>query len=480
MKRAISVLAATATLLSIASSSAGNRAQNESRPVKPATMRVDYYHTGNDKEERFSLDRVVIEPLPWAGNPARPIDDTNRGKYFFEIRDGGSGRLLYSRGFASIYGEWETTAEAKAMNRTFSESLRFPAVDRPARVTVKKRDVKNLFQDIWTFTVDPADQFVERGAKMPAIGSLIRIQESGDPAEKLDLLILGDGYTAAERGKFERDSKRLLGFLFQNTPFKERQKDINVWGLVPPAVESGISRPSQHIFRRSPLGATYDAFGSERYVLTFENRTFRDIAAHAPYDVVEILTNTSTYGGGGIFNLYSTVAADSVWAPYVFVHEFGHHLAGLADEYYTSDVAYLPATDRLEPWEPNATALVDPSTLKWKDLVAPGTPLPTPWPKEEFEAHAKAIGERRRQIRAANRPEAEMDALFRTQMAEETELLGRSEHAGKVGAFEGANYETRGYFRPQTDCIMFSRDRVPFCSVCQRALAQILDLYARK
>ena len=109
-------------------------------------------------------------------------------------------------------------------------------------------------------------------------------------------------------------------------------------------------------------------------MLTFENKAFRDIAANAPYDVVEILVNSATYGGGGIFGLYSTVAADSAWAPYIFVHEFGHHIAGLADEYYTSDVAYLPAADRVEPWEPNATALLDPSNLKWKDLVTAGTP----------------------------------------------------------------------------------------------------------
>ena len=86
------------------------------------TMRVDYYHTGNAKEERFSLDRVVLEPLPWPGNPSRPIDATNRGKYFFEVKDADSGRVLYSRGFSSIYGEWETTAEAGTMNRTFSDT----------------------------------------------------------------------------------------------------------------------------------------------------------------------------------------------------------------------------------------------------------------------------------------------------------------------------------------------------------------------
>jgi hypothetical protein len=168
-----------------------------------------------------------------------------------------------------------------------------------------------------------------------------------------------------------------------------------------------------------------------------------------------------------------------VWAPYVFVHEFGHHIAGLADEYYTSDVAYLPPADRVEPWEPNVTALLDPAALKWKDLVTPGTPIPTNWPKDEFERYTKEIQERRRAIRAADRPESEMDALFREEERHDTALLNEGPHAHKVGAFEGANYEERGYFRPQADCIMFTRDNVPFCAVCRRAIEQILDLYAR-
>ena len=91
------------------------------------TMRVDYYHTGNSKQELFSIDRIQIEPLPWPGDMSKTIDDSNLGKYFFEVRDRASKRLLYSRGFASIFGEWETTEEATTMMRTFSESLRFPA-----------------------------------------------------------------------------------------------------------------------------------------------------------------------------------------------------------------------------------------------------------------------------------------------------------------------------------------------------------------
>ena len=449
-----------------------------STALAAATMRVDYYHSGNDKQESFSLDRIVIEPLPWAGNPRRPIDTTDSGKYFFEVIDKASGKPVYSRGFSSIYGEWETTGEAQTINRTYSESLRFPAVDAPARVVLRKRDAANVFREVWSLEIDPADKFIAKGQARADAGALLKLHERGDPTAKLDLLILGDGYTGAQRGKFERDAQRLLKVLFATSPFKERENDINVWGLVPPAPEAGISRPSQGIHKRTPIGATYDAFDSERYILTFENRNLRDIAANAPYDAIEILTNTQTYGGGGIFGLYSTVAADSAWAPYIFVHEFGHHLAGLADEYYTSQVAYLPSATRLEPWEPNATALLDPAKLKWKDLVTPGTPIPTPWAKDEQEAYDAEYQKRRQAVRAANRPEAEMDALFREAMARSTAILAQSPYANNVGAFEGANYEAKGYYRPQVDCIMFSRNVPWFCAVCRRALNNMLTLYA--
>jgi hypothetical protein len=443
----------------------------------PRTLRIDYYHSGNASQEHFSLDRLVLEPGAWPGNPAHPVDDTNLGKYFFEVLDRQTNRVLYSRGFSSIYGEWETTGEAQESWRTFSESLRFPAPAAPVQVVLKKRDARNAFREVWSLLVDPADPFLDASAP-PSPGPLLEIEKHGPPAEKVDFLILGDGYTAAERGKFEKDARRLAEILFATSPFKERRNDFNVWGLCPPAAESGISRPSTGLHRRSPVGATYDAFGSERYVLSFENRALRDVAAFAPYEFIEILTNSRTYGGGGIFGLYSTVAADSLWSPYVFVHEFGHHFAGLADEYYTSDVAYEPTTEKVEPWEPNVTALADPGHLKWKDLVKPGTPIPTPWSKEEFEKRSAAIQKRRREIRAQKRPEEEMDALFLEERKDETQLLGSDPHAGQVGAFEGANYAARGYYRPQTDCIMFTRDQVPFCQVCQRAIERVIDLYS--
>src|SRR5919202_6378338 len=138
-------LPALAALLAAAllSTSAARQAKT------PRTMRLDYYHTGTATEEVFSLDRAVVEPLPWPGNPRRAVDDSNLGKYFFEVKDAKTGRVLYSRGFASIYGEWETTDEAKTTRRTFQESLRFPAPDAPVRVSLKKRDAKNAFKEVW-------------------------------------------------------------------------------------------------------------------------------------------------------------------------------------------------------------------------------------------------------------------------------------------------------------------------------------------
>lgn len=443
----------------------------------PRTMRVDYYHSGNSSKEMFSLDEVVIEPLAWPGNPDRAIDDTNLGKYFFEVRDRATNNLLYSRGFSSIYGEWELTDEAKKVNRTFSESLRFPAPDKPVQIILKKRDKENALREVWSLNIDPKDMFID-SAKPLQGGPVIEIEKHGDSAKKVDFLILGDGYTAAERGKCEKDAHRLTDILFATEPFKTRRTDFNVWAICAMSAESGISRPSTGIHHRTAVGARYDAFGSERYVLTFDNKAFREIASWAPYEFVEILANNNTYGGGGIFNLYSTVATDSLWAPYVFVHEFGHHFAGLADEYYTSDVAYEPATERVEPWEPNVTALLNPELLKWKQYVAAGTPVPTPWSKTEFENYSREIQKRRRELRKQNRPEAEMDALFNEEKAHEDKMFGEEKYAGKVGAFEGANYEAKGYYRPEANCIMFTRANY-FCKVCRGAIERVIDLYSK-
>lgn len=443
------------------------------------TMRVDYFHTGGPRSgETFALDGVVNDG-PWAGSRTQLVDGTNLGPYKFEVRDA-SGRVLYSRGFASIYGEWETTAEAKSAHRTFHESLRFPWPRMAVKVTVYKRGANNEFTPAWTTDIDPESRFVNRAAIERHAGRVLPLIDSGSPAQKVDLLIVSDGYTADEMPKFRADAKRLLDALFAEEPFKSRRNDFNVRGLELPSPVSGVHRPNAGVFKRTPLGTQYNIFDSERYMLTLDNRALRDAASAAPYEFIEILANERTYGGGGIFNDQATTSVDSAFSEYVFVHEFAHHFAALADEYYTSDVAYeTGATDRPEPWEPNITALKDPKRLKWLDLVTPGTPLPTPWSKAEFEQHSREFQERRREIRARNAPEEEMDALFREQQDFEEKFLAAMKYGQAVGAFEGASYEAKGLYRPQADCIMFTRNPVGFCAVCRRAISRIIDLYSR-
>lgn len=440
------------------------------------TMRVDYFHTGGKGQEIVALDRVVSDG-PWAGSRTGLLDTTNLGKYYFEVIERSTNQVIYSRGFASIFGEWETTGDAATQHATFHESLRFPWPKVPVQVVLKKRDSANAFQQIWSTLVDPASRFVNP-ADARASGRVFPIFENGPAARKVDLLLIAEGYTEAELPKFQSDVKRLVARLFQTEPFKSRQRDFNVRALHIPAAKSGVHRPRTRDDRRTAVSAEYNIFDSERYVLTYDNRALRDAASAAPYEFIEILVNEKQYGGGGIFNDQATTSVDSAFSEYVFVHEFGHHFAALADEYYTSDVSYeTGGAEHPEPWEPNVTA--NGARPKWIELADPGVPLPTPWKKEEYEAHSRDYQAERRKIRDANEPETVMDALFRRELIWSTNFLSSEKHAGKVGAFEGAAYEARGLYRPQADCIMFTRDEVGFCRVCTRAINRIIDLYSK-
>ena len=473
--------AIAANIPAVARAAAGQTAVSQPYDAvfTPAAMRVDYFHSGGLGTEVVALDRVVADGV-WPGNRMHLVDTTNLGHYLFKVEDPRTGQILYSRGFSSIFAEWDTTAEAKQTHRTFHESLRFPWPKAPVRVVLQRRAPTGEFLDLWSLEVDPAAPSVVRADVRPA-GTIWTLVENGPAAEKVDLLLIGDGYTAAEMPKFHADAARLVKALFAVEPYRSRQSDFNVRAIDVASSESGINRPQAGVFRRSPLATTYNVFGTDRYVLAGDNRTLRDVASAAPYEFIEILVNDRTYGGGGIFNAQATVAVDSGYAEYVFIHEFAHHFAGLGDEYYSSDVAYeTGGAEHPEPWEPNLTALNDPSALKWRDLVSPGTPLPTPWNRAAFEKRSPEFRERRAALRERSASEADIDAVNREEEAWQTRFLAGLPHSGQVGAFEGAGYEARGLYRPSTDCIMFTRDMVGFCRVCQRAISRIIDEYATR
>jgi hypothetical protein len=325
--------------------------------------------------------------------------------------------------------------------------------------------------------IDPSSRQVNR-APLDPLAEVFTIFESGPANEKVDVLFLGEGYTAAETAKFRADATRLAEALFATEPFKSRKSDFNVRAIAPPSSKTGVHRVRSDQERRTPMSVEYNIFDSERYVLTLDNRALRDIASAAPYEFVEILVNERYYGGGGIFGLHSTAAAGNAFANYLVIHEFGHHFAALGDEYYTSPVAYeTGAAEKPEPWEPNITALHDPAALKWRDLVEPGTPVPTPWDKATYDERGRAYQKKRAAMLARGASDDEMETLFRGQKEWEQAFFAKEKYAGKVGAFEGAMYEATGLYRPEIDCIMFSRNDVGFCDVCSRAIVRVIELY---
>ena len=438
------------------------------------TMRLDYYHSGTSKEEHFAIDQIVSDGK-WPGSKTILMDPLELGLYFFEVRDKASDRVLYSRGFASIFGEWQSTPEADKEWGTYHESLRFPWPLKTVSIVLKKRDPENKFQTIWITEINPSSRKVNPGGLKP-VHQVDVLVDNGPANEKVDLVILGDGYSKTEMEKFRKDAKRLSDVLLSIEPFKSRIRDFNIRAVETPAEESGVFKPHPGVFKRTPLSVHYGSFDSERYALTYDNRTIRDVASEVPYDFMVIIMNERTYGGGGIYNLYTTVSADNKFADYIMVHELGHHMAGLADEYYTSSVSYEAPGTQVEPWEVNITALKDIETLKWKELIEPGTPVPTPWNKEIFDKFGYKIQKQRDSLRAAKVPESVMEELFRKQYEQEDKFFASEKYKDKTGAFEGAGYMQYGLYRSQLDCIMYTR-HMKFCNVCRKGLEAIFDIY---
>jgi len=440
------------------------------------TMRLDYFHTGTSETEHFAIDKINSDGV-WPGSKNILIDELELGLYFYEIIDQESKILLYSRGFASIFGEWQLTPEAEKEWGTFHESIRFPWPLKPVTVILKKRDGQNKFQTIWTTDIDPASRAVNP-ADIAHTEKVDVIHESGPAQEKLDIVILGDGYSTKEMDKFVADAKRLSNVLLDAEPFNAHKNDINIRAIETPAQESGVSKPHPGVFKRTPLSAHYSSFDSERYVLSYDNRTIRNVASAVPYEFMVILVNEKTYGGGGIYNLYTTVAVDNKFSDYIMIHEMGHHMAGLADEYYSSSTSYEAPSIEIEPWETNITALLDKDNLKWKDLVEEGTPIPTPWNKEAFDKHSYEVQKERTELRAAKVDESIVEDLFIREYNQQNEFYDVEKYKDKVGAFEGAGYNQYGMYRSQLDCIMFTRHNV-FCKVCQRSLTDVINQYTR-
>jgi hypothetical protein len=399
-------------------------------------MRIDFFHTGTTKDDGYSLDEVVWEPL-WPGTRVHLIDPFKFGTYRFRVRDASTGTELFSQGYATLFDEWTGTPEAVAgVRRSMSESIRFPWPRKPVLIQIDHRQKSGVFQQTYELVVDPASHLISRARPFSSF-QVVDLNAGPAPEKAMDVLIVAEGYSADDRAKLRADLKRFATVFLDYEPWKSNKERIRIRGVEALSQESGVSEPRKGIFRDSILGSSFNTFDSERYLTVVHTKRLRQIASLAPYDTLFVMANSGRYGGGGVYNQWSVFVSDNEYDDYVMLHEFGHHMGGLADEYYDSaisndeDLMYPPG---VEPWEPNISAFLGKSrdNVKWKDLILPSTALPT----SEQGAPAE-----------------------------------------QVGLFEGAGYKAKDLFRPQKDCKMFHKGLVGFCKVCSRSLVSMLHYY---
>lgn len=450
------------------------------------TLRIDYYHSGNAAQEEFSIDRIY-EYNVWAGNPINLIDSFNNGKYYLKIYNAGSNKLIFSKGYNSYFGEYQTTQPAlDGIKRTCHETVLIPRPKSNFLLVIEVRDKKNILHPCFKQEINPDDYHIIKEAANASI-KVLKELDNGRPHEKVDVVFIAEGYRQEDLDRFRQDLKERVELLFSINPYSLNKDRFNVYGVFAPSQESGVDEPRKGIYKNTVLNSSFNALDLPRYLLTEDNRALRDLAAAVPYDAIFIMVNSARYGGGGIYNHYAIFTAHSPATELVFVHEFGHSFAGLADEYYASRVAYNDFYPQgVEPTEPNITALLDSAKLKWENEVHPGKALPSQWNKMYFDSLSVHRQELRHSLQNLEfKKETGDSILFIKNKIKEIEkkqkdFIDNHPLKNKVGFFEGAGYASQGLYRPMLNCMMFSNQEKKFCKVCERAIQRMIDFYSKK
>ena len=456
------------------------------------TMRIDYFHIGDAKSEIITIDQIYMYGI-WAGSRSHVIDEFNVGRYYVKIYDKNSATLIYSKGFDSYFGEYQTSQAAlDGIKKTYQESSLIPYPKGKIIFALEKRNKENKLEEFFRREIDPDDVNIRRDDLLDPSVMVFESDKNGDPHTRVDVAIIAEGYTRLEREKLLDDLVYFQEVFFSHEPYKSNESKFNFYGVFKPSAESGVDEPRAGLYKNTVLNCTFNSLGSERYLLTEDNKSLRDIAANVPYDAIYIMVNHKRYGGGGIYNSFCTFTSDNQWKDYVFLHEFGHSFTGLADEYYTSSTAYNDFYKKnVEPVEANITALLDPQNLKWKSFLTAGQEIPTPWEKAGYDTmdyrwqkERRELNDKIAELKRNHEPmhviieaEQEYDLKDKLHSDKVDSYLRNSKYFGMVGAFEGAGYVSEGMYRPMIDCIMFSKGNKPFCKICESAIIKMINSY---
>ncbi len=462
-----------------------------------STLRFDYIHIGDADHEQITSDQIYLQG-PWAGNPLNCIQPLELGMYKASLYDSASNRLIFSKEYNSIFAEYKTTGSAiDGIQQTFHESVLIPYPKKTAMLVFEKRDRYNKFSKIYTTYVNTENSGLYKENLKANDCTVIPVVNNGNPHTCVDLVILAEGYRAAEIDTFKRDLSYFSNLLFSVEPYKSNVLKFNVNGVFCPSAESGTDEPQHDIYHNTRLNTSFDIFGTDRYCLTLDNKSVRDVAAAVPYDLLLIMINHSSYGGGGIYNFQTVFTSACDWRNYVFLHEFGHGFAGLGDEYYASSVAYQDVfTPGVEPLEPNITTLPDQSNVKWKEFLAPELIVPTDWGKSGFDSLQLQYGLVEKEgktvidsLRMAGTAESELEKVALTYSKRLYDLYQKRDDflknhplKDKVGVFEGANYLSSGMYRPTLNSLMhqFDAERLTYGPVNEHAILNTIRYYCEE
>ncbi len=409
--------------------------------AREKTLRIDYVFSGTDKASEISLDRMYSFD-GWAGRRVNLDSVPLKGNGQISMTDIATGKVLYRLSFSTLFQEWQTSEEAAFVRKSFENTFLLPMPSERALIKVELYDSKGVVSASLKHVADPSDILIRH--LNPDAPEHRYILKSGDPAEKIDVAVVAEGYTAGEMDEFYEHAQVAVDAILAHEPFGRYRDRFNFVAVALESNDSGVSVPRENLWLDTAVGSHYDTFYMDRYLTTTCVNMMHDKLCGIPYEHIVVLANTDTYGGGGIYNSYTlTTALHPAFKP-VVVHEFGHSFAGLGDEYYyetEEHVAFYHPDS--EPWEQNITTLYD-FESKWNDMLPKVIQIPTDVPED---------GTVWSRIEEGASPESQ------------------------IGVYEGGGYQTRGVYRPYPDCRMKTNGAPVFCPVCQRAIARIIEFY---
>ncbi len=389
-----------------------------------SSLRIDFVLTGNSNTQSAYLMELKKEPY-WGGTKKNLIETLGYGEYRFLVYDSETQDTIYSAGFCTLFEEWRTTNEAKEMSKAFYQTVTCPFPKNKIDIEIKARERDGTYTSLYKTTVKPNSYSISRDE--PKSANVTKIVDNGNSDKNVDIAFIAEGYTKNDQDKFINDIKRLTDYLFSFPPYDKLKDKFNIWAVEAVSEQPGCDDPGNDVWVSTAVNSSFNTFNIDRYLESYDVKSIRDYAANAPYDQIYILVNSAKYGGGGIYNHFSLTTVDNQQSKQVFIHEFGHAFAGLADEYYSSEVAYVDFFNLdIEPWQPNITTLVN-FNKKWKSLLDNETPIPTPV----------------------------------------TDTLN-------IGVYEGGGYMAKGIYRPAINCRMKTNEADGFCPACQKAIIDMV------